>query len=190
MRIGPPSRNTPRLAAAALALVVAAGSLALPAEGRKQDPQVKAQTDTVSEPVDPGAVETPTATPPDGTGDSTAPGIPGMPTFPSMPGQGAPDEVGGVIEPGRIAQLVQECASISVAGLAVAAHNCAGGIDVVGTLPPDAPWTVFIASKGGFVMGAPRAMSGPVAEIELPYAAEPLRKWVRRETGIRLRRDR
>ncbi|MGI9252203.1 MAG: hypothetical protein ACR2J8_00520 [Thermomicrobiales bacterium] len=159
-------------------------AVAMPVAGRKQDPPAGQTKASVAPTVDPGAGAEPTTAPTDG-------GTPAAgPAMPTLPGATIPDEIGGIIDPARIVQLVQECNSITVAGLAVSAHICKDGIDVVGTLPPDAPFTVFAASKGVYAMAAPFSSTGKAAEITLPYSAEPLAKWVHRKTGIRLRRDR
>lgn len=180
------SERTNRLIAAVIVPSLMLAALATPAVGKKGDPTAQPGDSAATVPADANTGEIPTAVPPD-TSSGTPVAGPGMPTF---PGFGEQDEVGGVIEPGRIVTLVQECESISVAGLAVAAHNCANGIDVAGTLPPGAPWTVFTASKDSFTMAAPVAKSGKKADIQLPFSAEPLRQWVHEETGVRLRRKR
>ena len=183
------SRFTVRLAAAIVVPAVTIAMLAVPAIGKKTDPTAEAGETPAA--VDPNAGVIPTPVPPatdavptPGAGTDSGAGLPGFPDF------GPPDEVGVLVQPERLVQLVQQCDSIAVAGLAVAAHECENGIDVSGTLPPGAPWTVFVASNDTYLMVAPTVASGKKAEIRLPVAAEPLRKWVLEETGIRLRRAR
>jgi hypothetical protein len=188
--------STQRFIAALIVPALLVGALAMPAAGKKSDPAAQSDPAATTDAADTGQVPTPV--PPDETDGGgrpsgtpgTFPNMPEFPEIPGFPGFWGPDEVGVVIEPVRLVTLVQECASISVAGLSVAAHNCANGLDVVGSLPPGAPWTVFTASHDGYTMAAPTMQSGPRSEIKLPFAAEPLRRWVREETGVRLRRER
>ena len=153
-------------------------------DARKPEAVARQQDGTVAEPVDPNAEPAPTETPmPDGEATTGFPEFPAFPEFPVFPGSEFPDEVGVELDAARMATLLGECYSISVAGLSVAAHRCANGIDVIGTLPPGAPFTVFTASRGTMTVAAPFARSGRTEDIELPILAENLKSWVESETG-------
>jgi hypothetical protein len=171
------------LVIASMSVLLLAGVVIQPAaEARRNGPSTQAQDGSIAEPVDPGNGRVP--------GESPGRRPPEETVVPGLPGSGPPDEVGVTIEPRRLVQLIEECDSIAVAGRSVAAHNCADGIDILGTLPPDAPFTTWVASKERMVVAFPFVRSGSPDEIELPFAAEPVRRWVKDETGERLRRQR